>query len=401
MATPQFVPFPNVETANASAPFSPVDGEAPLRWQRAVHLAPRDGLGVARRAIFFALVAWLPIAFWALIRGRFIQAAAGEPLLQHYGVHVRCLVAIPLLILGEATLHKAALRYFPQFISSGLVDDATRPAFEAVLRSVRRWREIVATLDAHDWRRAGLDASSILPPATATRCRGRSTRRADSVSAAYGLSYVVRPLFVALLLGWLWRLALLVVFFARLGTLSLSFVPSHPDRLGGLGFLEKLPTAFAPVSLALSATIASRWAHEIVYHQQSITALKLPAAMFVVVWVAAAARAIRAVDAGAACGKTGGLARTTRPWSPSRGGSYAAVDRRHHEGRRSAARAGRRGRDRRRRDDVRRGAVDAYSSDRQGVTRRRGRTLATPMFVVAALQIPIRTLLLGLLKTLI
>ena len=137
MATPQFVPFPIVETTNASSSFSPVDGEAPLRWQRAVRLAPRDGLGVARRAIFFALVAWLPIAFWALIRGRFIQAAAGEPLLQHYGVHVRCLVAIPLLILGEATLHKAALRYFPQFISSGLIDDATRPAFEAVLRSFR------------------------------------------------------------------------------------------------------------------------------------------------------------------------------------------------------------------------------------------------------------------------
>jgi len=36
--------------------------------------------------------------------------------------------------------------------------------------------------------------------------------------------YVVRPLFVAMLLGWLWRIALLVLFFARLGTLNLSFV---------------------------------------------------------------------------------------------------------------------------------------------------------------------------------
>ena len=88
----------------------------------------------------------------------------------------------------------------------------------------------------------------------------------------------------ALLLGWLWRIALLVVFFSGSAKLNLSFVPSHPDRLGGLGFLEKLPTAFAPVSLALSATIASRWAHEIVYHQQSVAALKLPAATFVVVW---------------------------------------------------------------------------------------------------------------------
>ena len=77
---------------------------------------------------FIALLTWLPIAIWALIRGRFVEAAIGEPLLQHYGIHVRCLVVIPLLILGEASLHKAALRYIPQFLGSGLVDDVDAPA---------------------------------------------------------------------------------------------------------------------------------------------------------------------------------------------------------------------------------------------------------------------------------
>ena len=100
----------------ASVDFSPIDDELPLRWQRALHLAPEDGLGVGRRAVFFALLTWLPIAVWAFLRGRFIDVAVGEPLLQHYGVHVRCLVAIPLLILGEASLHGAALRLLPQFL---------------------------------------------------------------------------------------------------------------------------------------------------------------------------------------------------------------------------------------------------------------------------------------------
>ncbi len=400
MATPQFVPFPIVETANASAPFSPVDGEAPLRWQRAVRLAPRDGLGVARRAIFFALVAWLPIAFWALIRGRFIQAAAGEPLLQHYGVHVRCLVAIPLLILGEATLHKAALRYFPQFISSGLIDDATRPAFEAVLRSFRRWREM-----SRPWMlMIGAALALTLVDPAASHGDAMSWALDEKGGLGFGgvwFVYVVRPLFVALLLGWLWRLALLVVFFARLGTLNLSFVPSHPDRLGGLGFLEKLPTAFAPVSLALSATIASRWAHEIVYHQQSITALKLPAAMFVVVWsllllapfvplmpVLRAAKRAALPNYAAMVAEQGRLVRrrwidgTTKADGPllEPDGVGVIAD-----------------------------AATMYGAVRSMRILPIGKAslvavvvpLATPMFVVAALQIPIRTLLLGLLKTLI
>jgi hypothetical protein len=45
-----------------------------------------------------------------------------------------------------------------------------------------------------------------------------------------------------------------------------------------------MPGALAPVTLALSAMITSRWAHEIVYHGQTLDALKLPAATFVVVW---------------------------------------------------------------------------------------------------------------------
>ena len=170
MATPQFVPFPDADAAKA---FSPVDDEPPLRWQRAVHLAPGNGLGVVRRAIFFALLTWLPIALWALVRGRFLDAATGESLLQHYGVHVRCLVAIPMFILGEITLHNAASRALPQFVDSGIVDDATRARFEAVVRTVRRWRNSTIPLAVHRRRRARVDVR---------RSHGGSERR-DVVGA--------------------------------------------------------------------------------------------------------------------------------------------------------------------------------------------------------------------------
>jgi len=283
MAAPQVVPLPPVDTAR---PFSPVDNEAPLRWQRAVHLAPANGLGVARRALFFALLSWLPIAIWAMLRGRFIDAAIGEPLLDHYGVHVRCLVAIPMFILGEATLQKAAQRCFPQFIGSGVVDDAWRPYFEAALRSARRWRD------------ASLPWLFVIGTAVAWTLADSGANYSDELSWAtdgngalgfggWWFAYVVRPIFLGLLLGWLWRIALLARLFIGLGRLRLSIVPSHPDRAGGLGFLETLPAAFAPVSFGLSATLASRWAHQMVYHGLTIQALKGPAAVFVVVWTLA------------------------------------------------------------------------------------------------------------------
>src|SRR5215470_2046446 len=131
MVTPQFASVP---TPDPERPF-PLDDEPPLRWQRKLHLAPAAGLGVGRRALLLGAFTWVPIAVWALMHGRFVDASVGEPLLRHYGVHVRCLFAIPLLIVGESTMYKSALYYVPQFISSGLVDRTTRPRFEAELRA--------------------------------------------------------------------------------------------------------------------------------------------------------------------------------------------------------------------------------------------------------------------------
>jgi hypothetical protein len=279
MGTPKMVPLPDEHTSR----FSPLDNEPLLRWQQALHLAPADGLGVARRAVVFALLSWLPIAVWAVFHGRFFHAATGESLLQHFGVHVRCLVAIPLLILGEATLHRAAQRDIPQFIGSGLIDDAVRPRFEAALRTARRWRD------------SSLPWVFVIGAAIAWTLFDRPAGYPDELSWAFDekggfgfggvwFAYVVRPIFIALVLGWLWRIALLGGLFAKLGRLGLSLVPSHPDHVGGLGFLKRLPSAFAPVTLALSAMLASHWAHAIMYHGQTLGALKVPAAVFAVVW---------------------------------------------------------------------------------------------------------------------
>jgi hypothetical protein len=354
MATPPFVPSP---AADAAKQFSPVDDEPPLRWQRAVHLAPDHGLGVFRRAIFFALLTWLPIAIWALVRGRFLNAVVGEPLLQHYGVHVRCLVTIPMFILGEATLHKAGLRYFPQFITSGIVDEVARPRFEAAVRTLHRWRD------------SSIPWFVVIGIALAWPLIDRTPNHVDEMSWAldekgtlgFGgvwFAYVVRPVFLGLLLGWIWRIALLAMVLLRLSRLGLSLVPSHPDRAGGLGFLEKLPSAFDPVSFGLASMLASRWAHQIVHHGLTLNALKVPAAVFVVVW-----SLLLLVPLAALMPLLHAAKRAALP-------SYAAVDRRPDKNRCATARARGRGGDRRRRNDVWAGEGDADPSDRQGVARR-------------------------------
>jgi hypothetical protein len=93
---------------------------------------------------------------------------------------------------------------------------------------------------------------------------------------------VSRPIYLTLLLAWLWRALLLAMLFRRIARLDLSLVPTHPDGAGGLAFLERLPTAFAPVVLAISSVLAAAWAHGVVYHQVAAQSLRVQMVVFVV-----------------------------------------------------------------------------------------------------------------------
>jgi hypothetical protein len=268
---------------SSATAFSPIDGEPLLRGWRRLGIVPARELGAGRRAALVAGVAWLPIAFWALATGRFARAEGGEPLLQHYGIHVRYLVAITLFILAELALHRACVSISRRFVASGAVTPELLPRFEAVNRGMARLADaslpwVVALGAAIVWALADAPARDDDAMSWAVGADG---------SIGFGgvwAAYVARPIFVALMLGWLWRIALVTYWMGRVGRLDLSLVPSHPDRTGGIAFVEKLPGAFALATLGLAAVPASRWAHEVLHHGASLASFRLPALAFAVLW---------------------------------------------------------------------------------------------------------------------
>jgi hypothetical protein len=267
---------------SAEDSFSPIDNEPPLRWQRKLGLAPANGLGVMRRAMLLAALTWFVPVIWAALNHRLWEGVPGESLLQHFGIHARFLLAVVLLVIAEATVHKGLTRIVMQFTESGVIGVAARAPFERVLQSMRRLRDITLP-----WALLfGLVLAWTImdtPEAHTDALSWALDRNGQLGFGGWWVAYVSRPIFVALLLAWLWRLLLVVILFARIGRLDLSLVPTHPDRAGGLDFVQALPGAFAPVSLALSAAISAQWAHDIVYHAVTLQALKLSAIAFVVI----------------------------------------------------------------------------------------------------------------------
>ncbi len=269
--------------AAAAAAFSPIDDEPPLRWWRRLHLVPADGLGAGRRALFLALLTWLPIAAWAVWAGRLADTSSGESLLHHYGVHVRCLVVIPLLVLAEPMLRSRLRSIAARLAQTAVADPLMRERFDAASAGVLRlWSAsppwILGIALAIAW--SLVDRAHQYEDALSWALDGRGALG----FGGWWFGYVVRPIFLVLLLGWLWRIVLVCGWFWRIGKLDLSLVPTHPDRAGGIAFVDKLPSAFALVTLAMSAQLASRWAHEILHHAASLSIYRQPVILFVALW---------------------------------------------------------------------------------------------------------------------
>jgi len=263
--------------------FSPVENEAPLRGWRRLGIVPRNGLGVGRRALLLGLIAWLPIAIWAAATGHLSGWRTDESILAHYGVHVRCLIVIPCLVIAEAMLHHVGKHIASQFVTSGVITPTLRPQFDAVIHAIIRLRNT-----SLPWAFAlGVAIAWSIADAPGAHSDEMSWAVDPDGRIAFGgiwFAYVARPILIALLAGWVWRLILVTVWMSRVGRLPLAFVATHPDRAGGIAFVESLPRAFALVTFATAAMLVSRWAHEVVHHGVLLAAFQPAAIAYVVLW---------------------------------------------------------------------------------------------------------------------
>lgn len=276
-------PQPAIRQQQETSDFPFVRDDWPMRLQRRVGLIPAGGLGVARRALLFAAIAWLPIAVWAWLERRFLAGVAPEPFLQHFGIHARCLVAIPLFVLCEATARAVGRDTIAQFFERGLITDADRPRLHALLTSMARlrdsataWLGVLAAVVAYTLAGPTVESDHEIIFAT-----GAVSAQALPFGAWWFL-YVSRAIFIGLLFMWAWRFALWTITLARVSNLGLALVPTHADRAFGLGFLARSPIAFWPLILAASIVIASTWTHELVHHAVDIHTFIIPAAVFAV-----------------------------------------------------------------------------------------------------------------------
>jgi hypothetical protein len=93
-------------------------------------------------------------------------------------------------------------------------------------------------------------------------------------SAGLWYAYVSLPLFQFLLLRWYYRLFIWIRFLWQVSRLELRLVPTHPDQLGGVGFLANTVFAFSVLLVAHGAMLAAQIANRIFFAGAALTDFK-------------------------------------------------------------------------------------------------------------------------------
>jgi hypothetical protein len=222
----------------------------------------------AQRILVISLLAWAPLLVLTPLNGRLLGGVK-IPFLHDYEVHIRLLVSLPLLIAAEKIVHSRMRLIIGQFQSRQIVTPALESRFQSVIESAMRLRNsmgvelglvgLVLLIAVFGWRATGgLESDAWF--ATATGGGQAST------PAGYWYRFVSVPISQLITLRWYFRIFVWARLLRQTANLDLNLVPTHPDGACGLGFLDGIVVAMAPILLAhgclLSGFLANRILHD-------------------------------------------------------------------------------------------------------------------------------------------
>jgi hypothetical protein len=119
-----------------------------------------------------------------------------------------------------------------------------------------------------------------LPTATWYATPGSEGSTLTLAGAWYG--YVSLPIFQFLLIRWYFRIAIWARLLWHVSRIELQLVPTHPDRVGGLGFLSNTVFAFIPLILAHGVLLAGVLANQIFHTGAKLTDFRLEILLMVI-----------------------------------------------------------------------------------------------------------------------
>jgi hypothetical protein len=225
-----------------------------------------------RIAISAVAVVWMPTAILAALHG----FDAMRSFLTDCAAQSRLLVVIPLLIITEPLLAARLMTIAHKFRDEGLVKEEDWPRFDKAIRSFEGGggtliAQVMGLVLVYSFVASTISiiaASPLMP-----WCFGAhgvlTLSPAGSWYALVGL-----PIILFVLLQRVWRQMLWLWFLIIVSGPDLQLIPAHPDRAGGLIFVEQCMWLYMPFSFAVGTIVGGGVANRVLYLHQSPTSFR-------------------------------------------------------------------------------------------------------------------------------
>jgi hypothetical protein len=289
--------------------FSLVLGGPTYQFFLKSHLAGAALENLYRRVIVLTLLAWLPLLLITTLSPS-ADNVGRLSFLHDVEVHVRFLIAIPVLVGAELIVHSRIRLVVQRFVERRIVMPQELPRFGRAIKSAVRLRNsipielglllLVYSLGLWLWS----NRIAIAAPTWYALPGGRW----HLTPAGFWYVLVSIPILQFLLLRWYFRLFIWFRFLWQVSRIDLNLISTHPDRCAGLAFLGKSSYAFGPVLFAQGAMLAGLLAGRVLYRGESLTSFKLQIGGFVVFFVVAILGPLVMFTPAMACAKRKGLA---------------------------------------------------------------------------------------------
>lgn len=266
--------------------FSLVLGGPTFQLLRRTHLEGDHLELLYRRLLAITLFAWLPLLLLASLTSA--TGSAGRFSFFHdVEVHVRFLIALPILIAAELIVHARLRPMARRLVERRIILPEDLPRFHRALESAIRLRnsvplELGLLAAVYIFGLWFWNSRFSIEAATWYAMPGG---RWHLTTAGFWYVFISIPVLHFILLRWYLRFFIWYRFLWQVSRMPLNLISTHPDRAGGLAFIGSSAYAFGPIVFAQGAMLAGLMASRIFYQGASILSFKLQALAFVAFFV--------------------------------------------------------------------------------------------------------------------
>jgi hypothetical protein len=274
------VPIPAAPETGYAVPFSLFEGDGLNRLYTRLGMGRDARFALLKRCLFAVILTYVPIALLALIDGSYGGGATATNFFADFAAYIQLLVSLPLFIVTERVMDWRTRDVAAQLLNCRIVRDDDIPLLDRAnsqLAQLRTpiWSDLACLAVAYL-----LSAVVLVPEFTGTHLQ--DTWHVHQLGGRHLLTWagawaflIALPVLNYIWVRFIWKICLWVFFLWHVKRLPLDLHPTHPDQIGGIGFISEAQGHFALFILAYGlSNIAAPVGYEIVilhYHSEVLT----------------------------------------------------------------------------------------------------------------------------------